>query len=167
MLNLILILIGLGTFSVALFTFLSIITEWFKRKIPLEFGFLLDNATTTQLNISSGDPSKPIFLRFHNTSKTTLTGVVLDIRIIRPLRLSSGRAVTYIPGKTIHGRSPGNAFYHIRHSELVLFGNDTLDFRIMLNTSGLTPGTYRIESAAYSSEQNFKYKKIELIINVT
>ena len=168
MLNLILILIGLGTFSVALFTFLSIITDCFKRKIPLEFGFLLDNATTTQLNLSSGDPAKPIFLRFHNTSKTTLTGIVLDIRVMRPLSISgTDHALTYIPGKTIHGKPPGNAFYHIRYSELVLFGNDKLDIKIELNTTRLTPGTYKIESTAYSSEQDFKYKKIELIIKVT
>jgi len=169
MLNLILISIGLGTFSVALFTFLSIITDWFKRKIPLEFGFLLDNTTSTLLNLSSGDPAKPIFLRFHNTSKTTLTGIVLDIRIIRPLGLSGTdhALTTYTPGKTIHGRVPDNAFYHIRHSELVLFGNDKLEIRIELNTAGLTPGTYKIESTAYSSEQDFKYKMIELIIKVT
>lgn len=158
----------MATFSVALFTFLSTITDWFKRKIPLTFGFLLDGAITSQLNLSSGDQAKPIYLRFHNTSKTTLTGIVLDIRIIRPLSLSgTERALTYIPGKTIHGRPSDNAFYHIRHSELVLFGNDKLDTRIELNTAGLTPGIYKIKSTAYSSEQDFKYKKIELVIKVT
>lgn len=76
-------------------------------------------------------------------------------------------ALTYIPGKTITGRAPDNSFYHIRHSELVLFGNDKLDIRIELNTAGLIPGTYKIESTAYLSEQDYKYKKIELIIKVT
>ena len=93
-----LIIIGAVTFIVALHTFLASITSWFKRSIPIDFGFLVDERIVQQIELSTGDSAKPISLRFHNRGKCTLIVVVLDIRFFRPLKLSSTeKAITFIP----------------------------------------------------------------------
>jgi len=76
------------TLIVASLGFLAVITNWFKRTIPIQFGFLRDEKIIDLLNIATGDPAKQLFLRFHNSEKLTLTGLVLDIRFHRPIALS-------------------------------------------------------------------------------
>ena len=99
--NIILIIVATCTLCVALLTLLASITDWFKRKIPIKFGFLYNNQVVPKIELASGDPAKPIFIRFYNLSKTTLTGIVIDIRFLKPISLSgTGNALTYIPGKT-------------------------------------------------------------------
>ena len=165
--NILLICLASGTFVVALLTFLSSTTDWFKRTIPIQFGFLVDNEILEKLELSTGDPAKPIFFRFHNSRKSTLTGLVFDIRFHRPIGLSgTGQALTYIAGKTTHGLIPDNSYYLYRHSELVMAGEENMDFRVELNTQNKPPGTYKVTVTVYSTQKDYKYKKVELLISM-
>lgn len=165
--NKILIIIAAGTFIVALLTLFASVTSWFKQTIPIKFGFLVNDRILQQIELSTGDPAKPILLRFRNFGKGTLTGVVLDMRFYRPLGLSgTGQAVTFIPGKTIHGQVPDNSYYLIRHSELEMGGDQNMDFRVELNTQNMTPGTYKVGVIAYSTQEAYKYKKAELSVSM-
>ena len=163
----IVIIIGVATLTVAIFTFLASVTSWFKRGIPVEFGFLIDDKIMQRIELSTGDPAKPLFLRFRNVSKSTLTGIVMDLRFYRPLTLSgTEQALSVIPGKTTHGRPPDNRYYHIRYSELEMPGDESMDFRIELSTEKKTPGTYRVCVTVYSIQQDYKYKKTDLSIQM-
>lgn len=162
-----LIVISTSTLLIALLTFLSSITSWFKRTIPIQFGFLLNDQNVDKLDIATGDPAKTIILRFHNQGKTTLTGIILDMRFLSPLALSgTGKALSYIPGKTQHGRTSDGSYYLIRHSELELVGDDNLDLRVELNTRGKNPGTYKVIVTVYSTQQEFEFKKAELSLEI-
>jgi hypothetical protein len=162
------IVLGAGTLAVAALTFLASVTNWFKRSIPIEYGFLVDDSIVKNLNLSTGDPAKPINLRFHNSAQTTLTGVVLDIRFLHPLALSGTQtALSFMPGKTTHARTADGSYYLIRYSELEMVGQDKLDFRVELNTQGKSPGTYKVLVTAYSTQQDYKYKKSDLFIRMT
>lgn len=166
--NLALVIIGCGTFLVALLTFLVSVTDIFKSGIPISYGFLLNNEIRREINLSTGDPAKPITIRFHNTSKTTLSGLVLDIRFLNPIALSGTQtALTFIPGKTTHGRTPDKSYYLLRYSELEMVGEDNLDFGVELNTKNKSPGTYKVLVTIYSTQQDFKCKKDELLIKMT
>lgn len=166
--DLVLIIITGGTFIVAVLTFFTSVTEWFKRSIPIELGFLIDDSVVTDLLLSSGDPEKPIFLRFCNYGRTTLVGLVFDIRFLHPLSLSgSPSALTLIPGKTVHGRVSDESYYLIRYSDIELVGLDKIDFRVELNTKGKTPGTYKVLVTVYSTQRDYKFKKTELSIKIT
>jgi len=163
--NTILIIIAAATFIVAFLTLLASVTSWFKQNIPIQFGFLVDDKILQQIELSTGDSAKPIFLRFRNSGKGTLTGVVIDLRFYRPLTLSgTGQALTFIPGKTTHGQTPDNSYYLIRHSELEMVGDQDMDFRIELNTQNKAPGTYKVGVTAYSTQQDYKYKKAWLFL---
>ena len=140
-------------------------TDWFKSKVPIQFGFLLNDKIVSKLNVSTGDPAKKIVFRFYNPSKIVLTGILLDIRIMRPLSLSgTTTALQGIPRKTIHGKGPGNRYYHIMHSALEMPGDEKFDFGVELNTKGMSPGTYKILVKAYSTERDYKYKESKLKI---
>jgi len=120
--------------------------------------------------LSTGDQAKQILFRFRNLSKLTLTGVVLDMRFQRPLTLSgTDRAVSVIPGKTKHGRVrvPGNTYYYILHSELDILGEDSFDYGVELDTKGQAPGTYTVLITAYTTQQDYKYKRFKLSIEMT
>jgi hypothetical protein len=160
-------ILGVGTFLVATLAFLAMITDLFKKRIPISYGFLLNEQTVNELDLSTGDEAKPIFLRFRNIGETTLTGVILDIRFLKPIVLSATKtALTYFPGKIIHGRTEDESYYWIRHSELVILGKDKLDFRVELNTKGQSPGTYKVIITIYSTQQAYKLKKSELLIKM-
>lgn len=163
----ILIIIGMATLIVATLTFLASVRSWFKQGIPVEFGFLINNKIVQRIEIATGDPAKPLLIRFQNVSKSTLTGIVMDLRFYRPLGLSgTGQALSVIPGKTTHGRPPDNKYYHIRYSELEMPGDESMDFRIELSTENKTPGTYRVGITVYSIQQDYKYKKAYLLIHM-
>jgi len=167
MVNIILILLGASTLLVATLAFLATITDWFKKRIPIDCGFLLNEEIVNELNLSTGDEAKPIFLRFHNKGETTLTGVILDIRFLKPIVLSgTQKALTFIPGKTTHGRTEDKSYYLVRYAELEMVGRDNLDFRVELNTKGQSPGTYRVLVTIYSTQQDYKFKKSELTIKM-
>jgi hypothetical protein len=167
MTNTILIILGAGTLIVATLAFLATITDWFKKRIPIDHGFLLNGEIVNKLSLSTGDEAKPISLRFHNRGDTTLTGVILDIRFLKPLALSGTQAaLTFIPGKTIHGRTEDKSYYLIRYSEIEMVGKDNIDFRVELNTKGKSPGMYKVLVTIYSTQQDYKYKKSELMINM-
>ncbi len=165
MVNVILVLLGAGTLLVALLTFLATVTDWLKSRIPIACGFLLNEKMVSELSLSTGDEAKPVFLRFHNKGETTLTGVVLDIRLLKPIVLSgTEKALTFIPGKTIHGRTENKGYYLIRYSELEMVGGDNLDSRVELNTKGQSPGTYKVLVTAYSTQNDYKLRRSELMI---
>lgn len=167
MVNIILIILGASTLLVATLAFLATITDWFKKRIPIDYGFLLDKKIVNELSLSTGDEAKPIFLRFHNVGETTLTGVILDIRFLKPIGLSGTQAaLTFIPGKTIHGRTEDKSYYLLRYSELEMVAKDKLDFRVELNTKGKSPGTYKVLVTIYSTQHDYKYKKSELLIKM-
>jgi len=166
--NAILILLAGATLIVATLTYLATITKLFKRKVPIDCGFLLNESIVDKLNLSTGDPAKTIRLRFRNSSKLTLTGIVLDMRFQRPLTLSaSNTALAVVPGKTKHGRVSGNAYYHILLSELDMFGKEDFDYRVELDTKGKNPGAYTILVTAYPTQQNYKYKRFKLSIKMS
>jgi len=163
----IMIIIGVATLTVAILTFLALVTSLFKQGIPVEFGFLIDDKIVQHLELATGDPAKPILIRFRNVSKSTLTGIVMDLRFYRPLTLSgTEQALSFIPGKTTHGRPPDNRYYQIRYSELEMPGDESMDFRIELSTEKKTPGTYRVCVTVYSAQQDYKYKKSDLSIQM-
>ena len=161
--NIVMIVLEAVILLVALLTFLSSVTSWFRLRIPLAFGFLFDDKISRSLEVATGDPAKPILLRFRNLSKATLTGVVIELRFYRPLALSSSeQALTDIEGRTIHGRIPGNAYYLIRYFDLEIPGDEKMDFTIVLNTEDKSPGKYRIAATVYSNRKDYKYKTSEL-----
>lgn len=164
----ILIVLAGATFIVATLTYLATITKWFKRKVPIDCGFLLNKSIVNKLNLSTGDPAKPILLRFRNSSKLTLTGVVLDMRLLWPLTLSAtNTALSVVPGKTKHRRVPGNAYYNIFLSGLDIFGKEDFDYRVELNTTEKSPGAYTILVTAYSTQQDYKYKRFKLSVKMS
>ena len=61
------------TFVIVLASFLAMITDLFKRKSPIEVGFLFNGSINSNLRISTGDPAKKVYFRFKNTSKIALT----------------------------------------------------------------------------------------------
>jgi len=129
-----------------------------EEKKPLNYHLLL---THFHLDHITG---LPFFAPLYS-SKTTLTGVVVDMRFLYPITLSGTEsALSYIPGKTTHGRMPDKSFYHIRHSELDIVGHSDMDFRVELNTQGKSPGTYKVIVTVYSTQQDYKYMKSELTL---
>ena len=165
--NIAIIVIGIATFVTALATFLNSVFDWFRRRLPVRFGFLLNDKIVDQLQVASGDPAKPIHLRLHNFSKTTLTGVVLDMRFLRPLALSAtDKALSIIPGKTAHGHIEAENHYWIRHSDLVIPGDDHLNFGVELNTKGISPGTYRVLVKMFTTMEIYKIRETELKITL-
>ena len=173
MIDYIITIIAAATLVCAAFTFLAIVTDWFKRRIPLEFGFLLDDKIVPKLNVSTGDPAKRIFLRFHNSSKATLLGLILDVRFLAPLILSATQEAIVVPidGQNPtplnHGRLADKSCYWIRCADLSMLGDANWDLRVELNTQGMTPGTYKVQITVYSTQQNYKYKQSELLITMT
>ena len=109
--------------------------------------------------------TRTLIFRVQNTKKSTLTGIILDIRIFRPLYLSStNSALSYFPGNTIHGRAADNSYYHILHTNLNIPGHRYTDFKIEIDTKGKTPGTYPIGIYAYSDQQDYKFKELNLSV---
>lgn len=166
---------------------LPITSSWFKQTIPIQFGFFMDKKIHQKIELSTGDPGKAIFLRFHNSEKEALTGVTLNIRFYRPLALSgTEHALEFIPGKatyegagytfstsnpsqgekSFHGPSSDDTYYAIRHSELVMTGDEDIDIRVELNTQNITPGTYRVEVITYSTQPGYKKKQGDLFISM-
>ncbi len=159
------IILAALTFLTAALTLMAATTDTFKRKIPIDFGFLLDGKIKNRIEVSTGDPAKNMPLRVRNIKRSILTGIVLDIRFFRPLFLSStDKALTYFPGKTIHGKAADNSYYHILHTELNIPGHRHVDFNVELNTEGKTPGTYNIGVYAYSTQHDYKFKELNLSI---
>ena len=140
-----LLFVASGTFLLAGLTFLSFTTDWFKRKIPVEFGFIFNDSIANKLSLSSGDAAKPISLRFRNSGRTTLLGLVFNIELLEPISISgSNSAITEFPGKTIHGRFTDQGYYLIRYEDVLLLGQGQLDFRVELNTRDKSPGVHRV-----------------------
>ena len=163
-----LLLVGIGTLVAAVLTLLSSVTDWLKREIPVEFGFIFDNAIVDKLDLSSGDSAKPISLRFHNSSRTTLAGLVFNIEFLEPISLSgTGTALTLVPGKTVHGRVEDQGYYLIRYEDIMLLGHRQLDFRVELDTRDRSPGTSKVLVTVYSTQSHHKFKKAELAIHMT
>ena len=166
-------IIAAATLVCAVFTLLAIVTDWFKRRIPLEYGFFRDDKIVTELKVSTGDPAKRILLRFHNSSKTTLVGVILDVRFLAPLVLSATQSAIVVPiddkdpNPPKHGRLADERCYWIRCSEVSMLGDANWDLRVELNTQVITPGTYKVRITVYSTQQNYKYKQSELMITIT
>lgn len=160
--------IPVGALIMTVLIFLASVTDWFKKSIPVKFGFLVDGSIVTNLSLSSGDPEKPIFLRFCNRGRITLVGLIFNIQFLHPLSLSgSSSALSLIPGKTVHGRVSDRSYYLIRYSDIELVGLGKKDFRIELNTKGKTPGTYKVLITVYSTQKDYEFKKIELSIEIT
>ena len=162
-------------------------SSWFKQTIPIQFGFLMNDKILQKIELSTGDPAKPIFLRFHNSERGTLTGVNLNIRFYRPLVLSGTKsAIDFIPGKTtyegftvisstsshsrgekfFHGPSPDNAYYAIRYSELVMTGDEDIDIKVELNTKNIAPGTYRVGVITSSTQPIYDLNQADLFISM-
>lgn len=161
----VIIILASFTLITAILTFLAQITGIFKKQIPLEYGFLVNDQIKSSLEVATGDPAKNIHLRFRNSKKNTLTGVVTDIHFIRPLSLSATKeALTIIEGKTFHGKTDDNPYYQITHTELNIAGHQHMDFRVQLNTKGKSPGNYTVKVTAYSTQQDYKFKESDLTI---
>jgi hypothetical protein len=152
---------------VATLGFLAIITDWFKKRIPISCGFLFDEKIVDQLLLYTGDEAKKIILRFINKGETTLTGVILDIRFLKPLVLSAtGTALIFYRGKPEHGRVEDGSYYMIKYSELIFLGKEKLDSPVELNTKGQLAGTYKVVVTIYSTQHEYKLKKSELLIKI-
>ncbi len=165
MADFILIILSCLILVVGILTLLATTRGWLKKTIPIDSGFLIDNRIVSELKISTGDPAKKIRLRFKNTSRYTLTGVVFDMRFHRPLTLSATKkALMVIPGKTEHGASQDNSYYLIRLSELAIVGEGFLDYYVELNTEGKHPGKYKVSVAIYTTQQTYEYKRYELFV---
>jgi hypothetical protein len=145
-------------------------TDWFKCEIPIEFGFLLNDKIVSELSIPVGHPIEPIIFRFRNHKRITLTGVSYEIRIYRPLKLSStGQAIRYtniIGDKLMHGPSEENKCYWIHQSKLDIGGHRAVNLRVELNTGNITPGTYRIEIDCHTTLREYKYKRETLSLKI-
>ena len=163
-----LLIVGAGTFVVALLTLLAAVTGLFRRTIPVDCGFLIDESNVTDLKVATGDSAKPVVIRLWNRAKTTVTGLVLDMRFLRPLSLSATNTALVLPtGKTTHGRVEDGSYYLVRHTDFDLFPEETLDYRIELNMSGVSPGTGHVLVTVYSTQQDYKYLKSELVLRIS
>lgn len=164
----ILLLVAIATFVAAALTFLASVTDWFKREIPVEFGFLFNDSIVNKLDLSSGDAAKPISLRFCNTGRTTLAGLVFNMEFMEPISLSgTDKTLTLVPGKTVHGRIPDQNYYLIRYEDIMLLGQRQLDFRVELNTKDKSPGIFQVFVTVYSTQSHHKFKKAELSIHMS
>ena len=142
-------------------------TDFLKTKIPIKFGFFINNEIVNKLEIVSGDPAKRIPFKIHNTSKTTITGVILDIRFLQPLALSgTDSALTEIQDHTMHGRSSDKSFYLINYSDFKILGDGQFNIFVELNTNNISPGTYIIEVRIDTIQKDYKYKKFTLFIDM-
>ncbi len=155
------------TFVIVLASFLAMITDLFKRKSPIEVGFLFNGSINSNLRISTGDPAKKVYFRFKNTSKIALTNIFIDIRLLKPLALSGTKsAIESIEGSTTHGRSADKSFYHILHSNLDFFGQKEIDLGIELNTKGKPVGRSEVLVEVNTTNQNYKPKKSKLYLHL-
>ena len=163
-----LLVVAIGTFVVAPLALLASTTSLLKRRVPVECGFLLDKAIQPQLNVSTGDSAKPITIRLRNRASTTLTGLIFDARFLDPLVLSGTSSALVLPlGDNVHGRVADGSYYLIRHSGFNLAPEEHLDFRIELNLAGASPGTGHVEVTVYSTQQDYKYRKLDLPVHIT
>lgn len=162
------LVIAAATLLVAVLAFLAVVTDWLKRTIPVEVGFLHDESVVVELPVSTGDKAKPITIRIHNKAKTTVTGLVLDMRFLKPLSLSgTGTALSMPLGDSVHGRVPDGSYYLVRYSAFDLFPDQSLDFRVELNLTDTAPQAGRVRTTVYSSQQDYKYRKADLILHIT
>ena len=160
------------TFVVSFLTLIVLIlssrTDLLKRTIPIEFGFLHKGKIVKKKEINTGDPAKPIEFRLKNKSETTLNGVVLDIRFLRPLALSGSEQAMILPnGVTKDNINTGpfkDKFYLLNISDLKILGDGEKDLKIEFNTRNITPDIYQIEIKIDSTQQDYKCKKTTLSI---
>jgi hypothetical protein len=149
---------------------LPFLSNFIKGEIPLEFGFLSNNKIVNELSIPVGHPIEPITFKFRNNKKITLTGVSYEIRIYRPLVLSStGSAIRYtdmIGDQIKHGKANDNSYYWIHQSKLDIGGHRGVDLQVELNTENITPGTYRIEIDGQTTLREYKYKRERLTLKI-
>lgn len=166
--EIVLLIVAVGTLIVALLTFTAAVTGWFKRTVPVECGFLRDDVLVGDLAVSTGDNAKPVVIRLRNKAKTTLAGLVVELRFLRPLSLSStNHALALPPGTHAFGRVEDGSYYVIRHSDFDLAPEERLDYRVELDLTGVSPGTGRVPVTIYSVQQDYKYLKKELTLRIT
>lgn len=160
--------IAIIAFATLVVAFITLLNSIIQRTIPVEFGFLYNDAIVKSLVLSSGDEAKPIKLRFRNTSSTTLIGLVFNIEFLDPIRLSgTGSALTVIPGQTEHGRVEDQSYYLIRYRDILLPGKQEIDFRVEIDTRNQSPGNSIIVVTVYSTQADFKFKKTELTMRIS
>ncbi len=133
---------------------------WFRPRIPIESGFLYNGQIEKELTVATGDTEKPIQIRFYNNSDFSLTNVVLDLKLKYPIALSgSPQAVPVIPNRTHQGRVPDKSYYHLFYYGLPFYAKESMDFRIELNTKGITPGRYEVVINIHTEQREHKTKK--------
>lgn len=157
----------IATLIVAFLTLLASTTSIFKRRIPVNYGFVYDNKIVDSLNISSGDPEKPIGFRIENRKSHTLTDLIIDIKILRPLSLSATKSALAMFGQTRHGPSKNNEYYSIRYFDILLYAKQEIDFTIELNTTKKKPGSYLISTSIYSKNDKYRFKNFILNIKIS
>ena len=87
---------------------------------------------------------------------------------MEPLSLSgTTAALETIEGKTQYGRDEREGHYLIRHWDIDFLAEQSMDFRVELNTQGLSPGTYQVLVAVFSRERDFKNRRSVLKIDVS
>lgn len=159
-----LLIITFVTLLITYLIFANSITYWFKPKIPIKFGFKINNQILNKLEVQSGDPNKRIILHFKNKESITLSNIVIDIKFHRPLSLSgSNTAITIIPDHTSKNRS--EKYYNLTYYDIPFYPEDTRDFPTEIDTDRKL-GKYKISVLLYSINDKYKKKKKDLILSI-
>ena len=165
---------ALLTLIVAFLCFLSTVTNIFKSKIPIQLGFFINSEIVSELELKTGDPNKKIKFRIHNLKEVTLSGVEIELCLSKPLSLSGSQEAIVYPHKEhkpislifFHGRLQDDKGYYLFWSDLIFMGHDNVDFEIELNTEGIHLGRYNIDVTINTTQNDFKYKKSVLYIDM-
>ena len=160
------IIIASLTLFFTVLLFINSITSWFKKKVPIKFGFIYNDHIVDTLEVNSGDSEKVIQFRFLNTTESTIKDIIIEFKMIRPLSLSGSNHALTVSSNTKHGPSKGNMYYLIEYSDLIFLGKKYKDFKVELNTKGKSPGDYRIAVNVYSKSDKFKLISKDLILNI-
>jgi chaperonin GroEL (HSP60 family) len=126
----------------------------------------VDKDNTIIIN-GSGDPEKPIGFRIENRKSHTLTNLIIDIKILRPLSLSGTESALTMFGEIRHGPSKNNEYYSIRYFDILLYAKQGIDFTIELNTTKKKPGHYLISTSIYSTNDKYRFKNFLLNIKIS
>ncbi|MBC8489506.1 MAG: hypothetical protein H8D45_26100 [Bacteroidetes bacterium] len=137
----------------------------FKKKVPIKFGFKINDQIVSKMEVTSGDPEKRIIISFKNKERFALTSIVFDIKFHRPLSLSgTDHALTIMKNRT--STESSDKYYKITYFDIPIYPDEPRDIPTELNTKGKVPGDYKISVSVVSTNDKYKKKKKDLILSI-
>jgi hypothetical protein len=159
------IIITTLTLIFTILIFLNSTTSLLKRKIPLKFGFKINDQIMNKIVVSSGDPAKRIVIRFENKESYALANFIFDIKFHEPLSVPDTKDALYIIEKHTSTES-SDKYYKIAYFDIPIYPDSPCDIPTLINTNNKELGDYKITVSAVSINDKYKKKKKDLILTI-